>query len=161
MIDRTVNPGAALLIQSVGGGSPARVGWAQLLANGELGGFAVFSAQPWEAVVPVDVGTAGSYLLYFDNTNGAATGVALANPTVQTVAVSVTLRDDSGAPLGSNTITIPAMGHTSFSMADRYSATAQKRGTLEVKTPSTGQVTALGLRFSAGGAFSTVPVLAK
>jgi hypothetical protein len=54
------------------------------------------------------------------------------------------------------------MGHTSFNLIDRYaSTTAQRRGTLEFRTPLLGQISVLGLRFNATGAFSTIPALAK
>jgi hypothetical protein len=59
-------------------------------------------------------------------------------------------------------ITLPANGHTSFNLTDRYaSATAKRRGTLEFRTPSAGQIGVLGLRFNAQGAFSTIPPLVK
>jgi hypothetical protein len=54
------------------------------------------------------------------------------------------------------------MGHRSFTLADRYgTVTAQRRGTLEFKTPSPGQISVLGLSFNATGAFSTIPTIAK
>jgi hypothetical protein len=157
-----VSPGAALIIQTTGpDSSPTLVGWAQLLTNGNIGGFAVFGSGLQQAVVPIENRNAGSYVLYFDNTSGFATGVALANTTTQTVAVTVTVRDDTGAAVSSNTISLPAQGHTSFNLIDRYSTTAQKRGTVEFKTPANGQIGVLGLSFSPAGAFSTIPVLAK
>ena len=161
-IDRTVNPGAALVIESSRqDAGPALAGWAQLLSSGDISGFAVFSAQQGEAVVPVESRNADSYVLYFDGTAGSATGVALANTITQAVSVVATVRDDSGATVGSATIAVPAMGHTSFNLADQFSATAQKRGTLELKTAAPGQISALGLRFSPAGIFSAVPLLAK
>jgi hypothetical protein len=54
------------------------------------------------------------------------------------------------------------MGHTSFNLLDRYaSMTAQRRGTLEFRTPGAGQIGVLGLRFNATGAFSTIPAIAE
>ena len=78
----------------------------------------------------------------------------------QAVAATLTIRDDTGAFLLSDTITIPAMGHTQFNLADRYGpVTAQRRGTLHFTTPSAGQIGVLGLQFNSTGAFSTIPVL--
>ncbi|MGA9626652.1 MAG: hypothetical protein WBL65_02640 [Bryobacteraceae bacterium] len=53
------------------------------------------------------------------------------------------------------------MGHTSFDLVDRKaSATAQRCGAVQFRTPSAGQVSVLGLRFNAIGAFSTIPAIA-
>jgi hypothetical protein len=166
-LDRTLNPGAELVIQSTGPNSqPTLVGWAQLLTNGNLGGFAVYSQTignaNQEAEIPLENRNAGGYVVPFDNTNGSATGVALANISPQAVNSAITIRDDTGAVLLQDTITLPAMGHTSFNLTDRYaSVTARRRGTLEFRTPSAGQFSVLGLRFNATGAFSTIPALAK
>jgi uncharacterized protein (DUF779 family) len=166
-LDRTLNPGAELVIQSAGPNNQATlVGWAQLLTNGTIGGFAVFSQAignaNQEAVVPLENRNAGGYVVPFDNTNGSATGIALANISPQAVNSAITVRDDTGAVIVSDTIALPAMGHTSFNLTDRYaSMTAQRRGTLEFQTPSAGQISVLGLRFNSTGAFSTIPALAK
>ena len=166
-LDRTLNPGAELVIQSTGpNNQPTLVGWAQLLTNGTIGGFAVFSQAigntNQEAEVPMENRNASGYVVPFDNTNGSATGIALANISPQAVNSAITVRDDTGAVMVSDTITLPAMGHTSFNLTDRYaSMTAQRRGTLEFRTPSAGQISVLGLRFNATGAFSTIPALAK
>ena len=166
-LDRTLNPGAELVIQSTGPSSqPTLVGWAQLLTSGTIGGFAVFSQATGnanqEAVVPLENRNASGYIVAFDNTNGSATGVALANISPQTVTSAITIRDDTGAVILSDSITLPALGHASFNLTDRYaSVTAQRRGTLEFRTPGAGQISVLGLRFNASGAFSTIPALAE
>lgn len=159
-VDRTINPGAVLVIESAGADATL-VGWAQVLASGDVSGFAVLSAPQGAAGVPLENGSAASYLLYFDATDGAATGVALANTLARAVTVTATVRDDSGNTITSNTITIPAMGHTSFNMTDQYPGTAQKRGTLELKTAVSGQIVVFCLRFSPTGALSTIPVPGK
>jgi hypothetical protein len=98
----------------------------------------------------------------FDNTNGAATGIALANISAQAVSTAITIRDGTGAVILTDTLTLPAMGHTSFNLTDRYAAaTAQLSGTLEFDTPSAGQISVLGLKFNGTGAFSTIPAIAK
>ena len=166
-LDRTVNPGAKLVIQTTGpNSSPTLVGWAQLLTNGAIGGFAVFSQAignaNQEAEVPLENRNAGGYVVPFDNTNGAATGIALANISAQAANTTVTIRDDTGAVILTDTLTLPAMGHTSFNLTDRYaSITAQRSGTLEFRTPTAGQISVLGLRFNSTGAFTTIPAIAK
>jgi len=72
------------------------------------------------------------------------------------MAGSVTVSDKITTPVSSR------IGHTSFNLLDRYaSMTAQRRGTLEFRTPGAGQISVLGLRFNATGAFSTIPAIAE
>jgi len=166
-LDRTLNPGAQLVVQSTGPSSqPTLAGWAQVLSNGALGGFAIFSQAigntNQEAEAPLDTSVSADYVVPFDNTNGASTAVALANITAQSVSTALSIRDDAGNVILSDTITLPAMGHRSFNLADLYGqVTARRRGTLEFTTPSPGLISVLGLSFNATGAFSTIPTIAK
>jgi hypothetical protein len=166
-LDRIVNPGAQLVVQSTGPNSqPTLSGWAQVLTNGYLGGFAVFSQAigntNQEAEVPLDTSHSGDYVVPFDNTNGSASAMALANISATAVTVAISISDDAGNVILSDTITLPAMGHRSFNLADRYgSVTAGRRGTLEFTTPSPGLISVLGLSFNSTGAFSTIPTIAK
>jgi hypothetical protein len=165
--DSTLNPGAVLIIQTTGPTTQAvQTGWAQLLYNGNVGGYAVFGqstsgASTQEAVVPLETRTPASFVIPYDTTGGYATGVALAN--VSTVAANITLliRDDSGNLLQTTAIPLSAQGHTSFVLVTQFGITAQRRGTLEFQTPAGGQISVLGLRFPPGPAFSTVPALTK
>ncbi len=165
-LDRMLNAGATLLVETTGPDSQTtQVGWAQVLTNGNVGVFAVFrqavqGAIP-EGVVPLETRNAGSYVLAFDNTGGYLTGVALANIVTQTATIPVVIRDDAGTILQSSTVTIPALGHTSFNLSLNYPIAAQRRGTVEFQTPAGGQISVLGLRFSPTTAFTTIPPLAK
>ena len=168
-LDETINAGAELLIQTAGTASQAtQEGWVQLLATGSIGGSAIFAWTPatgeQEAVSPVETRNPNAFVLSFDNTGGYATGVALANVSNQAVSVPVVLRDDTGASLGSAVIKLAADAHTSFMLTDPtygYAATAGKRGTLEVDTPSGGQISAIGIRADPDGAITSTPVIAK
>ena len=165
-LDRMLNAGATLLVETTGPDSQTtQVGWAQVLTNGNVGVFAVFrqavqGAIP-EGVVPLETRNAGSYVLAFDNTGGYLTGVALANIVTQTATIPIVIRDDAGTILQSSTVTIPALGHTSFNLSLNYPIAAQRRGTVEFQTPAGGQISVLGLRFSPTTAFTTIPPLAK
>jgi len=165
-VDRTLNPGAVLTIQTAGPDSqPTQAGWIQLLSNGNIGGFAVFkqlqdSGEP-EAVVPLETRNAGSYVLYFDHTTGYVTGVALANIATQPANVALVIRDDAGTVMQSDHIPLAAQGHTAFVLSDSYPVTAQRRGTIEFQTPAGGQINVLGLSFSPSQTFTTIPPLAK
>jgi hypothetical protein len=163
-INQTVAPGDELLILTSGSNTGASVvGSAQLTTDGSVGGFAIFRFNPTgqEAVVPVETRNARAYVLAFDNTNGLATGLALANVSNQPANVPIVLRDDTGANLGTATIDLAAHGHTSFVLSTRYASVAGKRGTMEFDTPAGGQISVLGLRATPGGAVTTIPVLAK
>jgi hypothetical protein len=166
-LDRTLNSGAQLVLQTTGPNSqPTLTGWAQVLTNGTLGGFAVLSQAigntNQQAEIPLGTSNSGDYVVPFDSTNGASTAIALANVSAQAVSTALSIRDDAGNVILSDTITLPAMGHRSFNLADQYgSVTAKRRGTLEFKTPSPGQISVLGLSFNATGAFSTIPTIAK
>jgi hypothetical protein len=46
-------------------------------------------------------------------------------------------------------------------LATNYPAVTGILGTLELDTPTGGQIAALGIRAAPGGAITTVPVLAK
>jgi hypothetical protein len=89
------------------------------------------------------------------------TGLALANVPNQPANVVVNVRDDMGMLMQSDTISLRALGHTSFMLLDTYPAAAGKRGTVEFVTPVGGRICVLGLRTQADGAVTTVPVLAK
>jgi len=166
-LDRTLNAGATLIIEATGPDTQVtQQGWAQLLTTGSITGYAVYrqnvsATQQQEAVVPLETRNLGSYVLTFDNTAGFATGVAVANISTQTANIGVTMRDDNGVVLQSNTLAVPGQGHTAFDLAVRFAITAQRRGTIEFPTPAGGQISVLGIRFNPAFAFSTVPALAK
>jgi hypothetical protein len=165
--DSTLNPGAVLIIQTTGPATQAvQTGWAQLLYNGNVSGYAVFGqstagASTQEAVVPLETRTPGSFVIPYDTTGGYATGVALANVGTAAANIPVLIRDDSGNLLQSTSVALAGQGHTSFDLVSRFGITAQRRGTLEFQTPAGGQISVLGLRFPPGPAFSTIPALAK
>jgi len=167
-VSATLNQNASVVIDSSGDASPNRQeGWAQLLSTGTISGFGIFRfpATKWEAVVPIENRNAGAYILAFDNTGLLATGVAVANVSGQQAAIPVIIRDESGVQLAATTINLLAHGHTSFVLSDQYSATANRRGTVEFDTPgfgtgNAGQISIVGLRGN-GPALTTLPVFAN
>ena len=164
LTQQTLAPGATLLVQTQGGATNI-TGSAQLTTTGNVSGFAIFQIQAsgQEAVVPLETRTSGTFVLAYDNTNGLATGVALANVASTAASVPVTVLDDTGATLTTGTIPLAAKGHASFMLTDSthgFPVTAGKRGTVEFQTPSGGRISALGIR-AAGSVITTIPVLAK
>ena len=80
-LDRTLNPNAQIVMESTGPDSAATlVGSGQLLSNGNVSGFGIFSNPKvhWNAVVPLETRNASKYILAFDNTAPLTTGVAVA-----------------------------------------------------------------------------------
>ncbi len=165
-LDQMVAPNASLVIDSAGPQSPpVQIGSAQLSATQAMDGFAIFHLIPGaqEAVVPMEIRNASSYLLAFDNTNGVVLGVALANVSAQAANVPVVIRDDSGAQIDTGTIALAANGHTSFVLSSQFPATANGRGTIEFDTPVSGRISVLGIRTTPLGSsttLTTIPALA-
>ena len=162
--DWTLASNASLIVQTDAPTSaPLQSGSAQLAATGGVGGFAIFHLNPssQEAVVPLETRNASSYLLAFDNTNGAALGVALANIAMQAANVAVVVRDDTGVQIGSGSIPVAGSGHNAFVLSGMFPATVGQRGTIEFDTPSGGQISVLGVRTTPPGTLTSVPALAN
>jgi hypothetical protein len=161
-VDQTVAPYGRLLIDITGlDSAPVRVGSAQLVSAGGVSGFIRFRYAPrgQEAIVPLEAGGIGTYVLAFDSTDGIATGVALANGSASAANIPATIYDESGTQVGSGTVSLPANGQTAFVLGDRFAAVANRRGTVEFTTPANGSVGLLGLRFPPSGAFTTIPII--
>jgi hypothetical protein len=167
-LDRTLNPNAQIVMDSTGPDNVATlVGAGQLLSNGSVSGFGIFSNPKvhWNAVVPLETRNAGKYILAFDNTAPLTTGLAVANLAAQAANISVIIRDDAGNKIGNPpAISLSAFGHTSFMLNDPQLGfpvtNTKQRGTIEFDTPPGGQISVLGLRAN-GPALTTLPVLAN
>jgi len=115
-----------------------------------------------EAVVPLESRVANSFVVAFDNTASTATGIAVNSISLQAMVVPVVVRNDSGAQIATDTITLPPNAHVAFTLVtDKYPQTANIRGTIEFGTPSGGQIGALGIRIPIAHTFTTLPALAK
>ena len=131
-VDQTLAAGAMLLVQSAAPVSdPApTVGSAQLNTSGNIGGFVIFRLNPRmdrKLVVPLESRNANAYLLkaFGQYRRHSATGVALNNVAAQGINVPVIVRDDTGAQIATDTLSLPANGHSSFTLVtDKYLATA-------------------------------------
>jgi hypothetical protein len=118
--------GAHVLSSQQPANPSAQVGSAELLTIGKVGAFATFQYAPTgqEAVVPLESRNAPSYLLAFDNTGVLATGLPIATTATQASSIPVVIRDDKGAQIGTDNITLAAQGHTSFMLTNNYVVTA-------------------------------------
>ena len=161
----TTQLAAGATMEIVSSGAPQLLtGSAQLSTTGNVSGFVIFRHNNQEAVVPLESRNANAYIMAFDNTNGTATGIALNAVSSQQVNVPVVVRDDTGAQIATDTITLAANGHYAFTLVtDKYPGTANIRGTIEFDKPANAQIGALGIRIPAGAAhtYTTLPALAK
>jgi hypothetical protein len=136
-----------------------------VISAGPVSGFAIFrqrgqDGRDAEGTAPVESSRTSSLILPFDNTAGFVTGVALVNLATEAVILSATIRDDTGAQSDLQAVALPAMGHTSFAVPERFSVTGGKRGTIEFRNTAGGTVTGLGLRFSASS-FTSIPIIVR
>jgi uncharacterized repeat protein (TIGR03803 family) len=170
----SLNAGAGLVVQTAGLTNPLVTGSAQLLSNGTVGGFAVFTdnvtaTQQQQAVVPMQSLNSSAYLVWFDDTNDFSTAIAVANLSSAAANITVVMRNDAGDQLSTQTITLPASGHTSFDLAasstwpanTSFTLAENARGTLEFDTPAGGQISVLGLSFNPASAFTSIPAIGK
>ena len=164
-VSRTLPAGATLIVVTQSpAASAALTGSAQLVTSGNVGGAAIFRYNPsgQEAVVPLETRSPAAFVLAFDNMGGLATGLALTNRSAFAVLVPVAIRDDAGALITTATISLPALGHTSFMLTDvrlGYPQTAARRGAIEFDVPSGAHLAALGIR-AQSQVITSVPALA-
>ena len=127
-----------------------------------MGGYAIFrftpsSGPPSEGTVPLQAPAASALTLPYDNTAGFTMGVALANLDAASAEITATVWDESGNPLGQQKFTLAPNGHRAFVLAAELAATAGKRGVVRFQSAAPAGLAGLGLRFSPGGTFTSVP----
>ena len=161
MFSGTLGPGSSVVIDTAGTAAAVVQGWAYLFTNSTIGGSAIFRYSPatgpaFEASLPLDTGTNSQFALPFDHI-GAATGVALVNPSQKdSLSISVTFRDQNGVAIVTDTIPMQPLTHIAFTMTDRYPQTANTRGIVTFQSSGTANV--LGLRFR-GPVFTSITPL--
>ena len=163
----TLQAGTVLAVETTSSDSKGTTGWAHLQASSaSVTGYLIFRLESavQEGLVTAETRSGKSYVIAFDNSAGHFTSFALANLTSQPVNVTATARDGlTGAVLGqSQIIQIPAMGHYADGLINVLASTGSASGTVEFTTPSAGQITVLGLRFSTPSfAFTSTPPILK
>jgi hypothetical protein len=159
----SIDPNASFVVETESAGSNIIVGWADVKASGTLQGYAIFRQRipglpDSEGTVALETQPAAGFVLLYDNTTGFQTGIGLANQSTAKADITVNLRDDSGALLGTSQITLPALGHQSFFLNRMFGQTANRRGVVEFRSAA-GSITGIGLRFSPAGSFTSVPIV--
>jgi hypothetical protein len=163
-VDQIMAPHSVVTIDTQGSANPpVQVGSVEVATDGRVSGYIRYRYAPrdQDALVPIETRAAASYTLAFDNTNGIATGIAVANLATSVATIAVVIRDDSGVQIRTANIILPTQGHQAFVLTDQFANTTNRSGTIEFDTPPGGRVGALGLRFPPGGRFTTIPVIAS
>jgi hypothetical protein len=88
-----------------------------------------------QAIIALPSGTRYVSITPFDNTNGNATGVAMANTANAPITLHAQMLDQNGQDLGEIVNALPAFGHVGIVLPSAYTQTVGKQGTIRVKTP--------------------------
>jgi hypothetical protein len=159
----TLAPMGTITFYTSGTNPLLTAGWALLSQtnNDSVGISAVFrqfvpGGQAQEAVVPAVNQFETHFVLNFDDT-AYVTGLALANPTLDNVAVVANVRNSQGQIVDVRSFSLAPFNHISFSLPASWASTQGISGTIEFLTSGYG-VGALGLRFN-GSAFTSINVL--
>jgi hypothetical protein len=159
----SLSTAGSFTFQTAGVADNLAQGWALLSQSNSdsIGMFAifrqsVFGRQTQEAVVPTVNQFESHFVLPFDNTQ-FTTGIALANPTTNTVDIPANIRNELGEIIDTRHLSLGPYGHVAFTLPDTWPSTSGRRGIIEFLTSGFG-VGALGLRFN-GAAFTSLSVL--
>jgi hypothetical protein len=132
--------------------------------NNRLGGFAIFRQRVargvvFEALVSLSSADDTRYYLPFDNREGFVTSMAIVNPSATApTTVTATFRTTEGQTLTALTRTLAPRQQIADVIPTIAPQTQGRAGVLEVSGSGT-LLSSLGFRFSAGGAFATIPIM--
>ena len=145
-----------------------QVGWASLeydSTNARLGGYEAFRLKAGgvinEGLVPLASYADIDFDMPFDNIEGFATGLALANPASNlTNHVHIVAYDLNGNRIATLNVSIPPNGHFSGVLADLIPSLDGVTGTLSVSSDLT-VLSAVGIRMNVaqGYTFASIPVM--
>src|ERR1035438_5678632 len=104
-------------------------------------------------------GTDSKLYLPFYHFEGYDSGVALANPTNASTRITIQALNNVGSIiLTDSSIVLAGYGHIAFDLLSRYPSLNNVRGNLYI-TSSSGALSAVGLRFSPTGSYTTIPIM--
>lgn len=158
--------GGSRIIDTAGLSPTLSQGWGEVITTGSVAGTAIFRQQlsivrDAEGAVPLSLSGMQQFVLPFDNTQGFATAIALANEDpLQSTTVSVTLRDLNGVTLGTGAINLTPLGRSAFVLPSQFTETANVQGVAEFSSPNV-DLSALGLRYNPIGSFTSIPAVQK
>jgi hypothetical protein len=166
-VNGTVAPYGSLLIESTSASNNTLSGWANILSSSPLTGYGVFhyghpSGSQSEGTIPFEVNHQPTFILPYENTDQFVTGVALTNLLAnQKTDAIATVWDEDGNEIAVQTVSLPANGHNSFVLTDKFPATTGTRGMIEFRSSNGAPISGLGLRVSPAGGFTSVPKLSR
>jgi hypothetical protein len=152
----TLGPSQSTVFRTLGTASFSTEGWADFRTTSvALNGTAVYTStnDNTQVTIPFVIPAAGDLILPFDNTAGYGMGIAVVNKLIPGQAVQVTILDQNANPIATGAVNLNGLGHTSFDLAGQYPLTANKLGVVIFK----GAGAILGIRYTAGGAFTSEP----
>jgi len=168
-VTRVIAGLATLRIESEAPAASATLtGWADVISLGSFAGFAIFrqrgsDGRDSEGTAPLESTNVAALMVPYDNSDGFSTGIAIVNTGSARVSLVAIVRDEEGIVLGQYGVPMIARSHTAFVVGDRLPASVGRRGNIEVQfignTVATSTLTAIGLRFSPAGTFTSVPVV--
>jgi hypothetical protein len=172
-LQKTIAPNTMLVV-ATGTVSSTIQGWADVLANGALSGFAVFRYNgASEVTAPLQSQFGTSVRLPFDQTSGYTTGIALVNLAGWQANVTATVWDQYGnqvvaqQPIAFAKTDSSGHGHDAFMLSDLLPVTAGARGIVQFQSnPLTplgpvGQLAGLGLRASPAMSVTSLPTIVQ
>ncbi|WP_321476642.1 hypothetical protein [uncultured Paludibaculum sp.] len=148
-------------LETLGLPTAAESGWARIQSSLPVGGYAIYrqkqgESTEQEASVPLLRERVARFTLPFDQTSGQAAAMALVNSCGAAAKVTVATVDELGTPTAPTELgSWPGFGHDAFTLSNVIPATWGRRGTAEFVSDG-GCVSAIGLRFTPQGAFTSV-----
>lgn len=141
-------------------GSPSLLqGWAEVASSGRIGVSTIFRSvipgRPDSEGTVTGVVSGSRVVVPFDNTQGFITGFAVANTNPnQSLTITLLFQFDNGAQT-SGSLVLGPHAHTAFTLPSMFPAVTGGRGSV-VLTAATPDITAVVLRFSPNGSFTTL-----
>ncbi len=158
-------PERGIVLLETDGSGPLAVGYAQLMANGPLGGTVLFSQRDAAGQPVSESGVGGSqrqahFSVPLIFVRGQAdTGIGLANQSAAAVSVSLALRDQAGAVVATRIVPLAPREHKAQFASEHFSLLAtmpEFNGSIEVLSSSPIGAIALKLQ---GTLLTTFPVV--
>lgn len=152
-------PGGSVIFQTDGTG-PLDSGWARVTANAALGGTIIFSQLDAAGNLVTEAGVGAAALMSdfsipVDTTGNFDTGIAFANPSVDTITATLRLYDLSGFFVGKAELPLASLHQAARFITEFFPNFKGSRGTLSISSSSA--ISAIALRLS-NNSITTLPV---
>jgi probable HAF family extracellular repeat protein len=155
----TLAPGASFFAQSPGTSATLLQGWAEIASSGQIGVTTIYQFNDGSARDSTGTEIASlssdSVLMPFDNTQGNATAIAIANTnSTQALTVNLLFQTDGGAQSTTSLVLQPHTQQT-FVAPTLNPAVAGLRGSIKFTAP-TADIAVVGLEFTSSGQFTSL-----